>query len=743
MINEGESFTIDGETYTQQSIGLVKGGEVAEGSEGNETFVYPGTWNVITQIGESGEIGLTSDTSVTFTSEDGSQVVAEYDSDGKLTAGTAADELDAIDVTEANKPVEIIGFDSDTTIKSGDTAFTANDDDADFTVDPTVEPAKVDNAGEINLTEGAVTVDGTDTAVIPNGDTDNTITPADSDTEIVVGSDGTISSIDNGDSFTVGDETYTQTPVGLIDSKGNILTSATDGTVTLADLDEAVEMVAVDSDGYIALSDLTGATAIIVDSVEAPTANYGTLSADDEGITVAATDYDAVSGVKTGSAGVYTVNGDTYVAVDIITINVTADATSLYNGTVEIDSSDETTAPASVVIGTKTVTALGTDLQVTAENGAAVSVADINVGEQFSVTENGETVTYTQAEVGLIRNDGKILDGSAIAADGAFTYTFDGTWSGVEVLDDTGAIAIDSDTSDIIYINSDMTAVAATYDSDTGTLTAGDAADEVQAVDVTNAGAEVGIVGFDSDTTIKSGDTQFTSTDDSVTVDPTTEPPTVTADAINLTAGDVSVGSDTEVTAGDYAVKPLGDTAITVDSDGTVSALDSGDSFTCNGSTYTMTPVGLVTDDNKLIESATDGTVTQSELADTVDMVAVDSNGYAPLDNIDASAVVVDSADAPTAIYGTITNSDGAYTVAVADSDTFTGVYTDNAGTFTVNGDEYAASTAVTVNVTASGTALREGVVTVAQAIDVADGGTVSVANDESGLPLWHCYQHY
>ena len=468
-VNIDESFKIDAETYTQTGVGLRResDGALLKDSRNVVSFTYPGDdWGVAVTLDENGTIALSSDTTdpTTFVTSDSSAFAATY-KDGVLKADDGVDDVKSIDVADA--PVELVGFNSDTEITSGSTAFTANDDDADFTVDPTTEPVKVDDAGEINLTEGEVTVDGTDTSVIPNGDSDSAITPADSDTELIVSADGTISGIDEGESFKVGNETYTQTPIGLMNSDGEILTTV-DSDVTLdelADSDSWMVMVEADSDGYVALANVTTAEAIIVDSITAPTANYGTIMVDSDTSAYTFTDanYDAVKGVKTDS-DTYIVNGEIYVGVDEMTISVTADGTSLYDGAVLIDSSDDTEAPASVVIGSKTIEALGTDLIVTAENGEAKSISDIEVGEKFSITENGETVEYIRAEAGLMRNvdetGGELLDSDSFTSD---TYNFSGNWSTVKFISD-GKLTIDSDTADgTIFMDSDMTTTYAEY----------------------------------------------------------------------------------------------------------------------------------------------------------------------------------------------------------------------------------------------------------------------------------------
>ena len=752
-IDEGESFKIGDDEYTRTPLGIMKGDELLAGSEGAETYTpaEEEQWNTTEPLNESGVVAIDSDTEdgVTFINADGTGVAAEYN-DGVLTAGEDASDIKNIDV--AGKPLEIKGFDSDTEITSGDTKFTANDEDADFTVDPTTEPAKVDNAGEINLTEGAVTVDGTDTAVNAAG---NTITPAEG-TELVVDSDGTISGIADGESFKVGDDTFTK-------DGENLFKTDSDGTVTLvADAVgdtfdpssyEESEFITLDAEGKLDLTvDANKKNgAIVFDN--ATQTRVATLAVEGAAYTVTAIDAASIAGVKLGAedatltvdfettvetaegANTYVVNGVTYVATaSALEIAATADSSTLFAGTVHLDSTGEN-APASVVIGTKTITATGTEIDVNAAGGEAVSIADIDgftgsENESFTITDGDTTDSYEQTGVGLIKNGEQLLENSAVED---FTYNLsDDNWKKMEVLTEEGKVALTEETEDTIYVNPDKTGVAAEYAD--GTLTAGDAADEIQSIEVADEPAT--IAGFDSDTTIKSGDTVFKANDDNFTVTPATEeePVKVDAEEVTLEEGTVAVEPGTTVNAGDVEVKPTEGDGITVSADGTIGGLNDGDKFTVGEEEYEMTPIGLKDSEGNVYEAATDGTVTPAELADTdakIAMVAIDAEGYVALADVEGEVVVVDNVEDPQAKYGTIAKADDAFTVD-SDDETFKGVKTE--GSATINGVEFVTDGALTVNVTDEATTLYAGTVVVAEEFTALADGGIAVENDEDGV---------
>ena len=160
-------------------------------------------------------------------------------------------------------------------------------------------------AGTVALNSDVTTVatTGEDTVSIPDGDTDTAITvtveaqnadPEDTDSEMV-GKVTAIGGIDEvGESFTLGeDNTYTLSEAGLVNN-GKLLNDgvlADDGTVTVENLLDTDTnwsvMIALDDDSDVDLAELTDTSAVIVDSLEAPTARYGTAaietSEDEEG----------------------------------------------------------------------------------------------------------------------------------------------------------------------------------------------------------------------------------------------------------------------------------------------------------------------------------------------------------------------------------------------------------------------------------------------------------------------------
>ena len=229
--------------------------------------------------------------------------------------------------------------------------------------------------------------------------------------------------------------------------------------------EEAGEYFLVTSDSSAKIADVTiGDGAYTINSTGAAddALTLVTIGAEDATVT---TDIPAQIATGAGS-GMFTVNDTVYVATEsALTINVTAEGSSLIDGTVHLDSTGEN-APESVVIGEQTITATGTELDVSALDGEAQTISDIDVGETFTIGED----SYEQTEIGLIKNNSQLLADSE-----GDDYTYDLTndnWNDIVILEGD-AINITSDTAEgTVFVNADKTARVATYEG--GVLTAGD-----------------------------------------------------------------------------------------------------------------------------------------------------------------------------------------------------------------------------------------------------------------------------
>ena len=295
-------------------------------------------------------------------------------------------------------------------------------------------------------------------------------------------------------------------PYGLVKNGTQAVAGSASGTsFDLTAEPELIDILAVEEDGSINLAAEEAGSYFLV------TSDLGTKIADvtvgegeytiastgaaDEALTlvsigsdsaVVTTDIPATIAIDESSS-TFAINGDVYVATaSPLTIEVTAEGSTLFFGTVHLDSTGEN-APESVTIGEQTITATGTELDVSALGGEAQSVADIDVGETFTIGED----SYEQTAIGLIKNNSQLLADST-----GDDYTYDlanDNWSNITILDgDT--INITSDTAEgTVFVNADKTAIVANYAD--GVLTAGDADAAAEVTVSVDNGVDVNIGG--------------------------------------------------------------------------------------------------------------------------------------------------------------------------------------------------------------------------------------------------------
>ena len=631
------------------------------------------------------------------------------------------------------------------------------------------------------LTNGTVALDDTTvtTVDVEAGTITATATSANEDKMITVAVDEdgvTIGGIDAGDAFTVDDTAYTMTTVGMI-SNGAIWTNA-GNAATLTELDttntETWSTMIAATEGTLDLATFEGTSATIVDSLTAPAAIYGTVEIDGDTITVNGAENNVISTIALGENGVtlttdnieanvtttgtatYTINATTFDATSALTIAVTAESVTLSEGTVTVNESVTTTDGLTVEV-------TDGEVSVTAENGSVTSITGLGAGE--TVVYNGNTYNFYDGVVAVTGDDGTTYyagqdeESNLLALEGeeiAYVQMTDGVDvnAGIEALDNATRVYYgDSETYEGEHTveltgasDTGYTLTAAETITDALTVNAGDAATLTVefAANVTtalenftlngdayaNAGdaLELATAGAANDTTVVNGTVQIENgADVTGSEDPET---TITATSGNF-----------NVTFEGGAVTGIGDIA-------------NGETFTVGENSYTMTEVGMIS--NGAIWQDAGETVTLDELAteENWSTMFAATEGVLNLSEFNGeTATIVDSVDAPAAVYGTLEKDGETYSVTGADDNAITeiqlgdsaatlttegieaNVTTTGNATYTVNDVQFVATAPLTINI-ADETTLFAGTVTVSENVtttgnDTTESATVTVENGE------------
>ncbi len=318
------------------------------------------------------------------------------------------DEAEIADLT-----IDASGVEGEVTLTTDFAAQVATAENATITV----------NGASYTAAEGALTIDATEDAstlfngtvaladgaevTATNGDA---ITAAAEITVTVTDGEGTtISGLDEGDSFTYSETTYTMTAIGLIDADANLYADYQVGDEFPVDNEaESQKMIAL-TDGVIDIATLEDEAAVVVDSLTVPTAIYADIANAEDVITVTAAEVDeqAITGIALGEedatltvsgfetvavttaegSATYDVNGVEYVAnASALEITATADGATLTNGEVVVSSELTTTDEL-----TLTIEGDGDEINVlvTVADGTVTSITGLGEGE--IVNYNGKT----------------------------------------------------------------------------------------------------------------------------------------------------------------------------------------------------------------------------------------------------------------------------------------------------------------------------------------------------------------
>ncbi len=694
-------------------------------------------------------------------------------------------------------------FDATVTTPEGDGTYEVNGDT--FKADDSALEIETTPEGS-TLTNGTVALDGAaDNAGVTStgaeGEDGDTITASDGTQISATVADGEltgVSGIDSGEAFTVGDDTYEKTDVGILktDADGNttlLPNSEEADSLDLTDTDTTWEEVGVvNPDGTLDLANVDTDSAFLTADKNAVAANvvfeepnnYNVtagdglasdtklaLGEDDANVT---TDFDTTVETPEGD-GTYNVNGDTFKADDsALEIATTPDGSTLTNGTVALDGSDEATDGLTTTDGDEIIAAEGTEITATADDGNLASVGGLDDGESFTVGDD----TYEKTPVGILKTDADgnttLLPNSEDADSLDLTDT-DTAWNDVAILDsDADTVDLADITGDTTLINPERTEIAATVDyteptEDTPATYDVTAGEGLSSDTKLALGEDDANVTTDFDTTVETpengsgtynvnGDT-FKADDSALEIATTPDGSTLTNGTVALDGAEDSPTNDVTTTDGD-TITAGSDTEIAA----TVEDGNFGESFTVGDDTYEKTPVGILkTDENGDVtmlpdsEDASSLDLTDADTAwtpvevldsdGTVDLAGVASDSILLNADKDAIAATVAYTEGEPATYdiasGTGLAEDPTVELGAEDANVTTDfdatvTTPEGDGTYNVNGDTFKADdSALEIATTPDGSTLTNGTVALDGAEDsptndvtTTDGDTITAGSD-------------
>lgn len=624
-LETGDQFTYAGKTYTQTPLGLMTGTTLAENLNGSTlelSQLDSAKWSNLVALTD-GALNLADVTA--------DSIVVDSVTNPTTKLGTATVDGTSYTVDFATKANAPIG----TTTVNGVTY----DATTPLILDVTADGSTL-NTGTVNVTGSAT---ATNDSISGTGFT-------------ATAQDGKFTAIDGlavGNSFSYGGTTYTQTALGLMN--GSTIATDLNSGFELSKLDSADwQNFIVPVDGVIDLTDAK--SALVLDDLTAPTTKLGNLTVD-------GTNYTLDFPIKvTTPSGLVTVNGITYDATTPLTLDVTADGSTLNTGSVKVN-------------GTVTATddsITGKEFIATAQDGKFTALAELGVGDTF--THAGKS--YTKTALGLMT--GSTIRTDLTAASLNLSQLDSGKSFNLITLTD-GMLDLADVTADSLVVDS-----VTNPTTKIGTVTVGD--------------------GFTIDFATKTKSTGTTKVN-GITFDATGELTLdVTPTSATLNTGSVNVNGT--VNATDDSV--TGNGLVATAQDGkftTLSGITAGSEFTLGGTTYKFIDgVGLYTDGALITGGFTDGTLTVADIAQT--QAIAPTNGTINLANA-TSAIVLNDLTNPTTKLGNLTVDGSNYTLD------FPIKVTAGAGQFTVNGTTYNATSNVTLDVTATGSTLNTGSITV------------------------------
>ena len=748
-LDAGDTFTFNGKTYTQSTIGLLTTGD-------GSTIINTSVESDVTVTNLNNEsnwqkILTAPGGELTIDSESGNVLAADVsDATAAVRYGTLTNNrltLSANDTT----PTSVTVADgvkvtlpeacenSTLTAKGVQFSVVAS---GDFTLDATADVLTMSGGiEEITLTSGELqAVSGV--PITANG---NVITTSDT---MTVGIDSTgvyVGDLNADETFTVGETGYKMTSAGLLDTTNKRL--ATDVTEKYY-LGNATFAPIIAADGSTLHLENQTTSAAVYDDLSNPTTHMATLEVKSGKLTLTE-ENGGIDTIELGegktfetditatvnASGTTTVNGKKYVGTGDLTIDTVGDVTNstLQKGTITLTSG--TSARATSDDTDLTVTS-GT-ISATASAGKFTKIEELDAGDTF--TFNGKT--YTQSEVGLINDAtiseelaGETLDTAKLSNSAIKWSNFIAPRGGVlDVSNETVDKLVLNDTTtptkklaDLI-VSDELTSLKGTSnatDIDSVTVAEGstlnvDFATKVNAPSGTvtvnsqkyNAAAEIKI---DSDGTTSTLYTGTVNLDD-------TNYPTVTA---------TNDSSNLKVESGSVTVRAFEGEFVSIGD------LDSGESFTFNGKTYTQSAVGLMNEEGEISEVLTGKTISIIDLNSAAwSNIIAPEDGTLDLKAVTTDAIVCDDISNPTERLAAFNFADGtlkdkgnaADTIKFADIADGASLTVDFAtqvnapiGTVTVNTKPYNGTTKLLIDANADGKT------------STLTDGTVSLAKDDS-----------
>ena len=440
--------------------------------------------------------------------------------------------------------------------------------------------------------------------------------------------------------------------------------------------------------------DLSNVTAdsIVYDNETSPTIKLASFTVNNKRITLsgedtAATAIDSVA-ISAGtvltidfttqinaSSGTVTVNANRYNGSSELIIDSDGTTSTLYRGTVILDTTNPTVTPTEDDVTLKVER--GT-INTTVFDGLFVTVGDLDATDSF--TFDGKT--YTQTAVGLMFEDGTIsekLAGTAIE----LSDLADVEWSNI-LVPINGTLDLTAATNALVLDDATNPSVKfATFTISNGKLTlegTNDAAEGISTVKV--ATGAVLAVDFTTQVNAPSGsitvnDKTFNGITELI-LDSTGKTATLTSGTVSLAKGD-----DVTTTIGNTITASDGD-GLTVNANGdtvTINGLNVGDNFKVDNVTYEITTAGLHNTSGKLWTGKanySDG-LTLENLNDTANWSALIEvkDGVLSLDSSiigsGEQAIVVDNASTPTEVLATFTREEDDYALT-KDGGTISGI---------------------------------------------------------------------
>ncbi len=686
-IGNGDVFTFGGKTYTRTAIGLSDGTNLIAG---NVTSIETGDLDGGTTMIEATGGVLQLPTS-------GAGIVVDSLTAPAINYGTVNIDGDAYTFAAGTTALSGItlanGFNATLTtttapVTAGNATFTAG---GTFTVNASTPPT-IDNATSITLTSGRI--NAPTGVTVTAGDYSIAMQTGDGMTITVNGSDVSIGSLNDGDTFTLGKKTYTVTEAGLFNTTDKTrVTGVTGGTWNLSDDDETP--IIAPSNGTLNLSTRTTA-AEVYDSTSNPTTKLGDVTVSGSAMTLSGTS-SAASNITTVSIGrdtnwtidfetdvtttAATVNGQSYMTNGgTLTIHSDGKDSTLTSGTVSLNGNDVTTPEGTIEATNGTI-----NVNV---NGSTVTISAIGNGDVFTFGEK----TYIRTAIGL-------SDGTDILTGSITSRTTDQLSSGWQTMIEasSGVLSVNESTAAGIVVDS-LTAPAINY----GTLSKSGSAYTFTAGTTALSGITLSN-GLNATLTttapVTAGNATFTA-GGTFTVNATTPPTIDNATSITLTSGTINAPtSAVTVMAGDYSIAMQTGDGMTITVNGSavsIGGLNSGDAFTVDGKAYTYGNAGLFSGSAR-ISNVSDGTLT---LPATETAIIAPTNGTLDLSNVTTAVEVYNSATNPTTKLGDVTANGSALKLSGTSSaaSNITTVNVARGSNWTIDFETDVTATAGTVN---------------------------------------------